>query len=238
VIFRQLFEPESSSYTYLLACPDARSALLIDPVLETVERDLATVQALGLTLAWTVDTHIHADHITGAARLRALTGCRVASPPGVAGADRIVSEVEPLQAGSVTVRALFTPGHTAEHHCYLVEGGGAARLFTGDLLLIGGCGRTDFQGGDCATLYRSVHERIFTLPDETIVLPGHDYRQREASSVGEERAANPRLGGGRTIEEFAAIMAALDLPPPKKLAVAVPANRRCGQLDRPMAGEA
>jgi glyoxylase-like metal-dependent hydrolase (beta-lactamase superfamily II) len=228
VIFRQLFEPESSSYTYLLACPDTRFALLIDPVLETVERDLEVLKSLGLTLAWTIDTHIHADHVTGAGRLRSLTGCSAASPPGVAGACRTVSELEPLAIGSVTVRALFTPGHTEEHHSYLVDSGDLARVFTGDLLLIGGCGRTDFQGGDPATLYRSVHDRIFTLPDETIVCPGHDYRGRDVSSVGAERAGNPRLGGGRTVEEFSAIMAALDLPRPKKIDLAVPANRRCG----------
>jgi sulfur dioxygenase len=231
VIFRQLFEPESSSYTYLLACPDTRAALLIDPVLETVERDLAVLQELGLTLAWTLDTHIHADHVTGAGRLRALTGCRTASPPGVTGACRTVSELEPLHAGSVTVRALFTPGHTEEHHSYLVDSDAAARVFTGDLLLIDGCGRTDFQGGDPAALYRSVHDRIFTLPDDTIVCPGHDYRGREASTVGAERSGNARLGGGRTAEEFAAIMAALDLPRPKKIDLAVPANRRCGAVD-------
>jgi sulfur dioxygenase len=231
VIFRQLFEPESSSYTYLLACPATRSALLIDPVLETVERDLATLQALGLSLAWTLDTHIHADHVTGADRLRSLTGCRAASPPGVTGACRTVSELEPLEVGSVTVRALFTPGHTEEHHSYLVDAGGTARIFTGDLLLIGGCGRTDFQGGDAGALYRSVHEKIFTLPDDTIVCPGHDYRGRETSTVGAERSANGRLGGGRTAEDFAAIMAALDLPRPKKIDLAVPANRRCGVVD-------
>jgi sulfur dioxygenase len=229
VIFRQLFEPESSSYTYLLACPDTRSALLIDPVLETVERDLGVLQALGLTLAWTLDTHIHADHVTGADRLRSLTGCRAASPPGVAGACATVSELEPLRAGSVTVRALFTPGHTEEHHSFLVNPAGAARVFTGDLLLIDGCGRTDFQGGDAATLYRSVHDRIFTLPDDTLVCPGHDYRGREFSTVGAERSGNARLGGGRTAEEFAAIMAGLDLPRPKKIDLAVPANRRCGR---------
>ncbi len=230
MIFRQLFEAESSSYTYLLACPDTRSALLVDPVIETVERDLETLRALGLTLAWTLDTHIHADHVTGADRLRSLTGCRAASPPGVTGACRIVSEIEPLEAGSVTVRALFTPGHTEEHHSYVVDSGGRARVFTGDLLLIGGCGRTDFQGGDPAALYRSVHDRIFTLPDDTIVCPGHDYRGLETSTVGAERAGNARLGGGRSAEEFAAIMAALELPRPKKIDVAVPANRRCGRM--------
>lgn len=231
MIFRQLFEPESSSFTYLLACPDTRSAVLIDPVLETVERDLAALQELGLTLAWTVDTHIHADHVTAADRLRSLTGCRAASPPGVSGACLTVSEIEPLEVGTIILHALFTPGHTEEHHSYLVEAPGPARVFTGDLLLIGGCGRTDFQGGDPATLYRSVHERIFTLPDTTVVCPGHDYRGRETSTVGEERAGNPRLGAGRSAEEFAAIMAALDLPRPKKIDIAVPANRRCGRTE-------
>jgi sulfur dioxygenase len=229
VIFRQLFEPESSTYTYVLGCPDTGAALLIDPVLETVGRDLAVLQALGLTLAWTVDTHVHADHVTGADRLRSLTACRVAGPPGVAGADRIVSEVEPLTAGRVTVRALFTPGHTEEHHSYLVDAAGTGRVFTGDLLLIDGCGRTDFQGGDSATLYRSVHDKIFTLPGETIVCPGHDYQRRNVSTVADERDRNRRLGGGRTLEEFVAIMAGLDLPRPKKIDLAVPANRRCGR---------
>ncbi|HYE27394.1 MAG TPA: MBL fold metallo-hydrolase [Allosphingosinicella sp.] len=230
MIFRQLFEPDSSSYTYLLGCPHTRSALLIDPVWETVERDLAILQSLGLNLAWTLDTHIHADHVTGADRLRSLTGCRAASPPGVTGACRTVSELEPLEAGSITVRALFTPGHTEEHHSYLVDSAGTARVFTGDLLLIDGCGRTDFQGGDSAALYRSVHDKIFTLADDTLVCPGHDYRGRETSTVGAERAGNGRLGGGRTLEEFVAIMAALDLPRPKRIDTAVPANRRCGAV--------
>ena len=228
MIFRQLFEPESSTYTYLLGCPKSGAAVLIDPVLETAERDLDAVQALGLTLVWTVETHVHADHVTAAARLRALSGCKAAFPAGeeIAGADAYLSEMEPLEASGVTLQPLFTPGHTDHHHCYITDG----RVFTGDALLIGGCGRTDFQGGCAATLYRSVQSKIFTLPDETIVYPGHDYRGLQASSVGEERAGNARLGGGRTEAEFVEIMAALDLPYPRKIDIAVPANRRCGTL--------
>lgn len=226
MIFRQLFEPESSTYTYLIGCPESGAALLIDPVLETAERDLDAVRGLGLTLAWTVETHVHADHVTAAARLKALSGCRIAYPDGeeIAGADLRLSELAMLAVGTVTLRPLFTPGHTDNHHCYLAGG----RVFTGDALLIDGCGRTDFQGGCAATLYRSVHDKIFTLPDETEVYPAHDYRGRRVSSIGRERAANARLGGGRSETEFVAIMAALDLPYPRKIDVAVPANRRCG----------
>ncbi|HEV2818332.1 MAG TPA: MBL fold metallo-hydrolase [Allosphingosinicella sp.] len=226
MIFRQLFEPDSSTYTYLLGCPESGAALLIDPVLETAERDLEAVRGLGLRLAWTVETHVHADHVTAAARLKALSGCRIAYPDGeeISGADLRLNELSPLAVGTVALEPLFTPGHTDNHHCYLADG----RVFTGDALLIDGCGRTDFQGGCAATLYRSVHDKLFTLPDETLVYPAHDYQGREASSVGRERAHNARLGGGRSEAEFVAIMAALDLPYPRKIDVAVPANRLCG----------
>jgi sulfur dioxygenase len=226
MIFRQLFEPGSSTYTYLLGCPETGVAVLIDPVLETTERDLGAVRALGLTLAWTVETHVHADHVTAAARLRALSGCKIAFPAGeeIAGADTYLSELQGLEIGAVALQPLYTPGHTDHHHCYLV----GERVFTGDALLIGGCGRTDFQGGCALTLYRSVQSKIFTLPDETIVYPAHDYHGRLASSVGEERVGNARLGGGRTEAEFVEIMAALNLPYPRKIDIAVPANRRCG----------
>lgn len=232
MIFRQLFEPDSSTYTYLLGCAETGEAVLIDPVLETAERDLAAVRELGLTLAWTVETHIHADHITAAARLKGLTGCKIAYPVGDAidGADRRLSEEAPLDLATLTLRPLHTPGHTDNHHCYLADRGGAARLFSGDALLIDGCGRTDFQGGSSRALYRSVRDKLFGLPDDTLVYPAHDYQRRRVSTIGQERARNLRLGDGRTIEEFEAIMAALDLPPPAKIDIAVPANRRCGAL--------
>lgn len=232
MIFRQLFEPQSSAYTYLVACDGSRAAALIDPVLETVDRDLARLGELGLTLEYTIETHIHADHVTGAARLKERTGCRCALPEksGASRADVPVREGEPIRIGNLSLHPLYTPGHTDDHHSYLLDAAGTARVFTGDALLIDGCGRTDFQNGDSATLYRSVHEKLFALPDDTLVYPGHDYQKRRVSSIGQERDRNPRLGGGKTLEEFVAIMAALDLPPPKKMDVAVPANRACGQL--------
>ena len=231
MIFRQLFEPQSSAYTYLIACEESREAALIDPVLETVERDLQLLEELGLTLRYTIETHIHADHVTGASRLRERTGCKCAVPEKSAAShvDVPVREGERICVGACDIQPLYTPGHTDDHHAYHVAGGGG-RVFTGDALLIDGCGRTDFQNGDAATLYRSVHGKIFALPGETLVYPGHDYQQRHVSSVAQERERNPRLGGGKNVEQFVAIMAALDLPRPKKMDVAVPANRECGQV--------
>ena len=232
MIFRQLFEPVSSTYTYLLACEETGQAALIDPVLETVERDLDLIRDLGLTLACTVETHIHADHVTGAGRLRALTGSK-AGFPALSGADFTdftITEGSPVAIGALEVRPLYTPGHTDDHHSYVVESNGTTRVFTGDALLIDGCGRTDFQGGDATTLYGSVHSKIFALGDEVLVYPAHDYNQRQVSSVGQERARNPRLGGGKTVDEVVAIMAGLNLPRPKKMDVAVPANRACGEV--------
>ncbi len=232
MLFRQLFEPQSSAYTYMIACEDTRRAALIDPVLETVERDLKLLRDLGLTLEYTIETHIHADHVTGAGRLRELTGSKAAVPEK-SGADHVdvaVREGEPIVVGGCRLNPLYTPGHTDDHHSYFLDQPGAGRVFTGDALLIDGCGRTDFQNGDSATLYRSVHEKIFALPDETLVYPGHDYQHRRVSSVGQERERNPRLGGGRTVEEFIAIMGGLNLPPPKRMDVAVPANRECGEI--------
>jgi glyoxylase-like metal-dependent hydrolase (beta-lactamase superfamily II) len=193
---------------------------------------LALLDVLRLTLKLTIETHIHADHVTGAAQLREATGCRCAVPAksGAVHADIAVHEAEALQFGDLRLQALSTPGHTDDHHCYLLESAGGARVFTGDALMIDGCGRTDFQNGDSATLYRSVHDKLFALPDDTLVYPGHDYQGRRVSTIGQEKARNPRLGGGKTLDEFVEIMGALDLPRPKMMDVAVPANRGCGEV--------
>lgn len=230
MIFRQLFEPESSTYTYLVGCPDTGQAVLVDPAVEMLERDLGALQQLGLRLAYTLDTHIHADHVSSACRLRKRTGCRIALPAmeRLPCADVGVGEDRPLEVGGLTLRPIFTPGHTDTHHCYLLEHGGMQRLFSGDALLIDGCGRTDFQNGDSRALYRSVREKLFALPDDTLVYPAHDYQHRRVSTIAQERERNPRLGGDRTPEEFARIMAGLSLPYPRKIDVAVPANRLCG----------
>jgi glyoxylase-like metal-dependent hydrolase (beta-lactamase superfamily II) len=238
MIFRQLFEPQSSAYTYLVACEESREAALIDPVIETVERDLALLKELGLTLKCTIETHIHADHVTGAARLRNVTGCSTAmpEPSGAENVDLPIRDGEPISVGTLRLVPIHTPGHTDDHFAYLLRSADGARVFTGDALMIDGCGRTDFQNGEAATLYRSVHDKIFNLPDDTLVYPGHDYQQRRVSTVGQERARNPRLGGGKTLEEFVGIMAGLNLPRPKKIDIAVPANRACGRMGEEAVG--
>lgn len=227
MIFRQFFEPVSSTYTYLIGCDQTGQALLIDPVLPAWEHDLAAVRALGLRLAYTLDTHIHADHITAARRLRDETGSRIAWPavdhlPCV---DVGVEEGTPLELGSIRIDPLFTPGHTDGHHAYRC----GDRVFSGDALLIDGCGRTDFQNGDAPTLFRSVHEKLFVLPDETLVYPAHDYEGRRVSSIGQEKTRNPRLGGGRPLTEFVKLMKGLNLPYPTFIDHAVPGNRACGK---------
>ncbi|SFW15548.1 MBL fold metallo-hydrolase [Nitrosovibrio sp. Nv17] len=225
MIFRQLFEPVSSTYTYLLGCAETGQAMLIDPVIATLERDLAELARLGLKLVYSVDTHIHADHVTSALELRKRTGSRIAAPAidRLTCTDTGIQEGIPLRMGDVILNPLHTPGHTAGHFAYHCDD----RVFTGDALLIEGCGRTDFQNGDTDTLYRSVTEKLFSLPDDCLVFPGHDYHGRRVSSIAQEKARNPRLGG-RTLAEFREIMARLDLPYPIFMDYAVPANRRCG----------
>ncbi len=226
MIFRQLFEPLSSTYTYLLGCEQTGQAVLIDPVVNCVDRDLAEIAQLGLTLAITVDTHIHADHITGALHLKQRVDSRIATPAmeRLPCTDVGIAEGTPLRVGSIELEPLHTPGHTDGHFAFVVD----QRVFTGDALLIDGCGRTDFQNGSSAQLYRSVHDKLFTLPDELLVYPGHDYQQRCVSSIGQEKARNPRLGQQHTLEQFEQIMAGLNLPYPKFIDHAVPGNRRCG----------
>lgn len=226
MIFRQLFEPLSSTYTYLLGCEETGQAVLIDPVIVSMERDLSEISRLGLTLAYSVDTHIHADHITGARELKNKVGSKIAAPAfdRLPCADVGIEEGVPFQVGSIQLQPLHTPGHTAGHFAYLC----GDRIFTGDALLIEGCGRTDFQNGDADALYKSVHEKLFSLPDDTLVYPAHDYQDRRVSSIAQEKKRNPRLGQERTPEQFREIMANLNLPYPKFIDYAVPGNRQCG----------
>ncbi|HET9023517.1 MAG TPA: MBL fold metallo-hydrolase [Burkholderiaceae bacterium] len=226
MLFRQLFEPLSSTYTYLLGCEQTGQAVLVDPVVNAIDRDLEVVNALGLKLAVAVDTHIHADHITAARHLKERVGSRIAGPAmdRLPCTDHGIFDGVPLEVGSLRLEPLHTPGHTDSHYSYRV----GERVLTGDALLIDGCGRTDFQNGDAATLFRSVRERLFTLPGETLVYPGHDYNQRRVSSIAQERERNPRLGGDRTRDEFIALMADLKLLYPKFIDHAVPGNRQCG----------
>lgn len=227
-IFHQLFEPESSTYTYLIADAESREAAIIDPVRETVERDLKLIEELDLKLRFILDTHIHADHITGADELRKRTGAKtaVSKEGNVEGADIPLEDGQELLLGQRKIRVLATPGHTNTCLSFLFED----RVFTGDALLIRGTGRTDFQQGSADTLFESVSEKLFTLPDETLVYPGHDYRGQTASSIGAEKKHNPRLGGGRSKEEFKKIMAELKLAHPKKIRESVPANLAGGRI--------
>jgi glyoxylase-like metal-dependent hydrolase (beta-lactamase superfamily II) len=235
MLFRQLFEPISSTYTYLLGCEDTGNAVLIDPVMPAWQRDLAEVNALGLRLAYTLDTHIHADHITSALHLKGEAGSRIANAAmdALPCTDVGIEEGKPLVVGSLELQPLHTPGHTDGHFAFRC----ADRLFTGDALLIDGCGRTDFQNGDAVTLYHSVHEKLFALPDDTLVYPAHDYHERRVSTIAQERRRNPRLGGGRSLDEFVAIMQSLNLPYPKFIDYAVPGNRRCGVCDNDLPGD-
>ncbi|TVQ94835.1 MAG: MBL fold metallo-hydrolase [Deltaproteobacteria bacterium] len=226
MIFKQLVEPVSSTYTYLLACEETGRAVLIDPVLPTWQRDVYLLQDLGLTLAFTVDTHIHADHLTSARKLKRELGSQIAHPAfdNLPCADHGIDEGTPLIVGSLRIDPLFTPGHTDGHHAYRL----GDRVFTGDALLIDGCGRTDFQNGDAPTLYRSVHDKLFTLPEDTLVYPAHDYKDRRVSTIAQEMARNPRLGADRPLDEFVEIMAGLKLNYPTFIDYAVPGNRACG----------
>lgn len=226
MIFKQMYEPLSSTYTYLLGDQESGLAILIDPVIAAMDRDLAEVHRLGLKLAYTVDTHIHADHITAALEMKRAVGSKIAAPAydQLPCTDVGIEEGKPLRVGSVVIHPLHTPGHTDGHFAYLLDD----RVFTGDALLIEGCGRTDFQNGDVDALYRSVNDKLFTLPDETLVYPAHDYKERFVSSIAQEKRRNPRLGEGKTLEEFEDIMRNLNLPYPKFIDYAAPGNRQCG----------
>ncbi len=228
LLFRQFFDPESSTYTYLIADSRTKDAVLVDTVLEQVERDLQILDDLELTLRYCLETHIHADHITGAGKLRQQTGCRVMVPPNTTArsADHSLVDRETLIVGAVRIEAIATPGHTSSHLAYLVNN---THLLTGDALLIRGCGRTDLQSGDAGTLYDTVTQQLFTLAENTLVYPAHDYKGRTVSTIGEEKRLNPRFVD-RSREQFIAIMSHLGLSYPKKMNEAVPANEYCGDF--------
>ncbi|MEW5851891.1 MAG: MBL fold metallo-hydrolase [Myxococcota bacterium] len=231
MLFRQLFDPESSTYTYLLGDEQSRQAVLIDPVREQLDRDVKLLHELGLTLDVVLETHIHADHVTAAGllreRLKCRTGAGTLAAPCV---DLHMKHGEVLKVGALEIRVLATPGHTDDSVSYLVGN----RVFTGDALLIRGNGRTDFQNGNASDLYDSITRVLFSLPDDTEVYPAHDYKGMTSTTIGEEKRHNPRVAG-KTREQFMEIMANLNLPPPKKIHEAVPANRACGLPSPPSA---
>ena len=225
MIFEQLFDEASSTLTYILGNAVSRAAVIIDPVDHQIERDLAVMARHGLALRYTIETHAHADHITSSGHLRARTGAQAAAPfnCGVDPADLHIEEGTTIDFGGETLLAIETPGHTAGSVCYLWRD----MVFTGDTLLIGGCGRTDFQGGSASDLWDSITGTLFLLPADTRVYPAHDYKGNRVSTIGAERSGNPRLAG-KTRDEFITLMDNLNLPSPKLIDVAVPANRNLG----------
>ncbi len=231
LIFRQLFDPQSNTYTYLLGEDESRQAVLIDSVFDQVRRDAALIEELGLELLYTLDTHVHADHVTGAWLLKQRLGSQIliAKASGAEGADRYLEHGERVAFGKRYLKVRATPGHTAGCVTYVLDD--ESRAFTGDALLIRGAGRTDFQQGDPGMLYCSVQSQIFTLPASCLLYPGHDYRGLTVTSVAEERQFNPRLGGALSESDFVGYMNNLGLAHPKQMDLAVPANLKCGRAD-------
>lgn len=231
-IFRQLFDPKSSTYTYLLADADSAEAVLIDAVFEQERRDLALLNELKLKLVYVLDTHCHADHVTSAWLLKQQTGAQIgiSAQAGAENSDIYLKHGDHIRFGSRYLSVRETPGHTSGCLTYVLDNESMA--FTGDCLLIRGCGRTDFQQGKARELYQSVHSQIFTLPDETLLYPAHDYRGLTVTSVAEEKKYNPRLGGKLSESDFDGFMRNLDLQHPRQIDIAVPANLKSGRPDQ------
>ncbi len=229
MLFRQLFDSETCTFTYLLADEDSREAVLIDSVIEQSERDTRLIRDLGMSLKYLIETHVHADHITAVACLKetfpqARSVYNVCA--GVESPDVLVKDGDTLQFGQQRLKVIYTPGHTAACTSFQI----ADKVFTGDALLIRGCGRTDFQQGDPGRLYDAITGKIFSLPDHFVIYPGHDYNGFTSSTVGEEKTLNPRFAG-KSRAQFIALMNGLKFPYPKKIDVALPANLKCGAMD-------
>jgi glyoxylase-like metal-dependent hydrolase (beta-lactamase superfamily II) len=229
MLFRQLFDSVSSTYTYILASGIGREAVIIDPVKEQLRQYLTVISDLELKLVTAIDTHTHADHITALGSLRASSGCTTVMGEHTKAecVSYRVSDGETLNTDGIALRAMYTPGHTNESFSFVLEGHETLAVFTGDVLLIRGSGRTDFQGGDAHASWKSIVKKLFLLPDQTMVYPAHDYRGWTTSTIGEERHHNPRLAN-KSEDQYVEIMRSLILPNPKLMDVAVPANLACG----------
>jgi sulfur dioxygenase len=224
-MFKQFYDATSSTLTYLITDTKSNKSILIDPVSENIDEYLDVIQANQFELVYSLETHVHADHITGGGKLKTISNVKtaVSKDCGADSADIQLKDNDVISFGHEVIKVIATPGHTAGSVSFLWRD----RLFTGDSLMINGCGRTDFQGGDAGNLYDSITTRLFTLPDETLVYPSHDYNGRRVSSVAQEKLINPRLAN-KTKDEFISIMNHLNLPKPKLIDIAVAANRKCG----------
>lgn len=237
MIFRQLFDTVSSTYTYVLGCENSREAIIIDPVYELHARDTALIRELNLNVRYSADTHVHADHVTGSWLMKEEFGARiaVAQAAGAKNVDIELKDGDVLAFGDCSVAALATPGHTGG--CMTFVTNDKSMAFTGDCLLIRAAGRTDFQAGNVHTMWNSIRDRIFTLPDDCLIYPGHDYLGRTVSTVAEEKKFNPRIGGDAREEDFAGYMDNLNLPHPAQLEIALPANMVSGKPEEDIAGQ-
>jgi len=231
MIFKQLFDQTSGTYSYLLADENSREAVLIDSVYEQYERDLSLIRELELKLLACLETHCHADHVTAAWLMKTVTDCQIIASEhsGIAPMDRGLADGDGVEFGAHQLKVIETPGHTDGCISFVLDND--VMVFTGDALLIRGCGRTDFQQGSASKLYHSIHDRLFALPDDCTVYPAHDYSGRTASTIGEEKQLNPRIGGRANETDFVGFMENMQLPHPKKLDIAVPANLKAGRPD-------
>jgi sulfur dioxygenase len=231
MIFRQLFDTESSTYTYLVGCRQTRQAMLIDSVKSHVDQYLQLLNELNLQLTYVLDTHTHADHITGSGSLREATGAStlLGEEAHSSCISKAMHHGDIINIGSLAIKTLHTPGHTDDSYSFILENQGQTYAFTGDTLLIRGTGRTDFQNGDAAEQYQSLFNHLLTLPDNTWVYPGHDYKGWTVSTIAEEKAYNPRLQV-KDSAEYITLMNNIKLPSPKMMDVAIPENRACGNL--------
>ena len=227
---RQLIDNETCTYTYILWDSDTLEAVIIDPVLDQVKRDLDYINKLNLNLKYIIETHVHADHITGALKIKNVTSAEICygSKTGVNGADILLGDNDTLRIGSVIITALHTPGHTSGCTSYYVDG----YIFTGDTLFIEGTGRTDFQEGSSANTYHSIRNKIFNFPNNTVVYPGHNYKGLTSSTIGYERKYNPNVGDSIKVDDYIKREKNMNRPYPKKFDVAVPANLLCGKIDK------
>ncbi len=230
MLFRQFFDTASSTYTYLLASGRGREAVIIDPVKENVAQYLQAIEQLDLRLVRAIDTHTHADHVTGLGDLRDATSCvtLMGEQSKASCVSQQVQDGDAIRIEQLQLRSLYTPGHTDESFSFLLEAGGPGAVFTGDVLLIRGTGRTDFQGGDPGRSWDSIHDMLLSLDDDTLVYPAHDYRGWTVSTIDEERRFNPRIAG-KSRDEYIAIMRGLRLPDPRMMDIAIPANLACGK---------
>ena len=226
---RQLIDNETCTYTYLVWDSDSLEAIIIDPVLEKINRDLDYINKLNLNLKYIIETHVHADHITGALQIKKVTNAKICygSKTGVNGADILLNDNDTLTIGSIVIKAIHTPGHTSGCTSYYIDG----YIFTGDTLFIEGTGRTDFQEGSSENTYNSIRNKIFTYPNNTVVYPGHNYKGLTSSTIGYERKYNPNVGDNIEINDYVEREKNMNRPYPKKFDVAVPANLLCGKLD-------